>query len=583
MKKININVFDIETFGFDKLQAYCCCVLYNNNNLTFYGLKSIKNFLCYIFLNCKDNTIFFSHNLTFDGLLLINNLGDDIFLDKNGSLLKKGNLYAFCLIKNKKKIYFRCSAKIFPLSLKEIALKLNFDKKLQLEHDKINELNFENSIIKNNVIEYCKRDVQIVYNCLFAINNCIFNILPYWWIYSYSISGLALKIFSQNFNKNEKINLNLSAENDKLIREAYYGGRCEVFGNPNDDEYVFHYDFESMYTNMLQSSFPFGDFKIMNNETEIKKIGFYYVEVFSKNMDIPILPYRCNITKKLTFPNGRFKGLYWHEELLLFCKNGGEVKKIFWAAIFEQSDYIFKNFSDFCLKERKISEMHKIIWKLIPNNFIGRLGLKFENEKTIIINDKDYNPNDYDVISDKKINDQWIVRINLFQNEKKMENNVIYPAIITSKARILWWETVQNLQNHGGRILYCDTDSIFIAYKRNVIGENQNGFKWVDNKKDTIIDKACFATNKVYCLLIKNTSLIKIKGISKIDSESMSFEQFKNNFFYSKKIKFSTKFFNKKNLNIKIENIIKTINFKNYDKRVFSKNKKYTKPITINK
>jgi len=43
---------------------------------------------------------------------------------------------------------------------------------------------------------------------------------------------------------------------------------------------------------------------------------------------------------------------------------------------------------------------------MIPNSFIGRLGLRNDNEKTIIIDDKDYDPKFLDVISDKKINNK---------------------------------------------------------------------------------------------------------------------------------------------------------------------------------
>jgi hypothetical protein len=75
---------------------------------------------------------------------------------------------------------------------------------------------------------------------------------------------------------------------------------------------------------------------------------------------------------------------------------------------------------------------------MIPNSFIGRLGLRNDNEKTIIIDDKDYNPKFLDVISDKKINDQVLVRIRSDDNNDLVSNNVIYPSIIASKARILW-------------------------------------------------------------------------------------------------------------------------------------------------
>jgi hypothetical protein len=65
-----------------------------------------------------------------------------------------------------------------------------------------------------------------------------------------------------------------------------------------------------MYTNRLKEKFPYGDFSIELEPTDIIKIGFYSVVVESNISLIPILPYRCKKTKKLLFPNGIFSGLY---------------------------------------------------------------------------------------------------------------------------------------------------------------------------------------------------------------------------------------------------------------------------------
>jgi hypothetical protein len=113
-----------------------------------------------------------------------------------------------------------------------------------------------------------------------------------------------------------------------MIRPAYYGGRCEVFGNPYSDDYIFHFDFSSMYTNRLKDEFPYGEYKTIKKPKNFKKMGFYYVRVKSEINPIPILPFRCKKTNKLLFPNGEFSGLYWFEELELFEKNGGIILEI---------------------------------------------------------------------------------------------------------------------------------------------------------------------------------------------------------------------------------------------------------------
>ena len=120
----------------------------------------------------------------------------------------------------------------------------------------------------------------------------------------------------------------------------------------------------------------------------------------------------------------------------MFIEFGGIVKNINWALTFDNMEYAFKEFGETCIENRKKDLISNIMWKLIPNSFIGRLGLKNENERTIIIKDEAYNPNDERVIADRFIGGMWLVRIR--ENSKsKGWGNVIYPAIITSKARIL--------------------------------------------------------------------------------------------------------------------------------------------------
>ena len=571
-----INVIDIETYGRDKLIPYCCCIIYKNKKFVFYGDSCIEKMFEYVFNYCDDGTIFFAHNLTFDGLVLLNKLGNDVEISENGTLLKNCSIYSLTFKKNNKIIKYHCSAKILPLPLKDIAFRLKLPLKQEVNHDLINVENYKNIEIKNTIIDYCLRDVLITQKFLLKINDELKNIYPGWWIWCYTISGLALKIFDKNFNK--KIKTSLSIAEDNCIRPAYYGGRCEVFGNPIKGDNIFHFDFSGMYTNRLKEKFPYGDFSIEIEPNDIEKIGFYSVVVDSNINLIPILPYRCKKTKKLLFPNGVFSGLYWHEELKLFIENGGKIKKIYWAAVFEKEDYVFKDFSEFCIKNRGKSDLNKILWKLIPNSFIGRLGLRNDYEKTIIVNDEDYNPLNYDLICDKKINNQWLVRINTIDKDTKTNNNVIYPSIITSKARILWWKNAQEVIKNGGRLLYCDTDSIFVSYNRNVIGEEHGDIKWIDNGVDTIIKDGCFAGNKVYSVVTDDKNIVKIKGVK---TDKIDFDEFKNKFYESESINFTFDLFEKKLFNMRISEIIKKIKFSGYDKRIFDNNKKSTKPLYI--
>lgn len=573
-----INVIDIETFGSDELTPYCCCAIIKGKKINSYGLTCVENVLDYINSLKIENLIIFAHNLTFDGSLILSKLDKSWEIENKKTIIRKGDIYSLCIKKRGFYITFKCSSKILPMELNEIAKKLEISNKLEMNHKKINQYNYNDKDIRREVKKYCERDTVIVNQFMVKLGISLSHYIKDWHVNCYSISGIAYNIYKNYFNK-YNIDLNLNRDLDKDIRKAYYGGRCEVFGNPYNDEYIYHFDFTGMYSNRLKECFPIGEpLKIIKPKWE-NKPGFYYIRVES-NIKLPILPYRCEESGKLLFPNGTFSGVYWYEEINLFLKEGGIIVEIYWGLIYDKIKPIFIDFAEHCINNRNNSLIDKILWKMIPNSFIGRLGLKNDNERTIIIDDENYDPRKLDVINDKKINNKWIVRIK-DDNIKKNISNVTYAAIVTSKSRIIWWEHANKIINDGGRLLYCDTDSLFIAFK-----ENKLGYRWgevyLDEKKnDTVIKKACFACSKAYSVVLNENNITKIKGIPQKKIINMDFEEFENLFIKENNKKIKMELFRKKNLRIKIEEIFKIVRINEYDKRKFIKNKKETEPIII--
>lgn len=577
MKK-NINSIDIETFGKNELVPYCCCVIYRSRVIITYGSGCVEKMIKLLSKICENSGIFYAHNLTFDGGIIISKLPRDFTIESNNTSIIKGNIYSLCIKHANSSIIFRCSYRLIPMKLSEISIKLNISKKLNIDHNSINKNNYNNISIKNSVIEYCKRDVEIVQIFISQLDYSIRDVAPNWRYFTYSIAGIALLIFKTKFKNNFTL-LKTNIKLDNAVRSSYYGGRCEVFGNPLDDDYIFHYDFSGMYTNRLTEEYPCGKYWLEVDIDKVDKPGFYSVTVLSKDFDIPILPYRCEKTNKLLFPNGVFSGVYWYEELNLFTENKGIILKYNWAMLFEKTDKIFENFASYCKNMRKKSALNKIIWKLIPNSFIGRMGLRPEYEKTLIISNTEYDPRKYNVISDKKVNNIWIVRVRTCLNNigSEVSGNVVYAAVTTAKARILWWKAAQDVIKNKGRLLYCDTDSLFVAFKKDVSNEQHGIIYWDTTKNDTIIDKACFATSKAYSVIIKNNNETKIKGVPK---NSLTYKEFCDDFYNKNDISVSVNFFAKNET--KFVDIIKNIQIYKYDKRIFSTNKKFTKPIWVN-
>lgn len=574
-----INVIDFETFGSEELKPYCCCIIINGRKFNAYGLSCVNNVLNYIYSLRLTDLVLFAHNLTFDGSIILSEMDSSWEIVRYRTIIRKGNIYSLCIKKQGFHINFRCSFKLLPIELAEIAYRLKISKKLDFDHSIVAYDTYNKKGIRNMVIAYCERDTEIVNQFLVKMSLSLNKYIKNWYLNCYSISGIAYKIYKEYFNV-FKIPLSLDIDLDNIIRKAYYGGRCEVFGNPYKDEYIYHFDFTGMYSNRLKDFFPVGDPKKIIKPLDCSKPGFYYVRVKS-SMSLPILPYRCINTGKLLFPNGVFSGLYWYEEILLFIREGGELLEIEWGLEYSDTKRIFLDFAEHCIENRKNSDIDNILWKMIPNSFIGRLGLKNDNETTLILDDFDYDPRSLDVISDKRINDKWIVRIRDYNN-KNTVSNVTYSAIVTAKSRIVWWEHANMIIKDGGRILYCDTDSLFIAFK-----DCRLGFRWGEvfldpSKKDTIIEKACFACSKAYSVILKDNKITKIKGIPKKKTLDMGFDEFEVLFTGDAVKKIKMDYFRKKNLKIKIEEIFKIIRVGSYDKRIFIKDKKETKALIIN-
>jgi hypothetical protein len=101
------------------------------------------------------------------------------------------------------------------------------------------------------------------------------------------------------------------------------------------------------------------------------------------------------------------------------------------------------------------------------------MGMSENLEKTEIISKKRYKKIEKKkkIIKEIMLNNAMIVTYIDDRKEKEIESNVSIAATITSKARIKLFKAYKSVIKEGGRLLYSDTDSIFAAYERNVIGE----------------------------------------------------------------------------------------------------------------
>jgi DNA polymerase elongation subunit (family B) len=122
------------------------------------------------------------------------------------------------------------------------------------------------------------------------------------------------------------------------------------------------------------------------------------------------------------------------------------------------------------------------------NSFYGRTGLSIRNEFSFFLNSKkEFNDfidfSEYNNITIKdieEINNVYLITLELTVLSRKiLENkfnylkkekilNIAIASSIASKARVKLYKGFKEVENNGGRVLYCDTDSIFAEFYQNV-------------------------------------------------------------------------------------------------------------------
>jgi hypothetical protein len=166
----------------------------------------------------------------------------------------------------------------------------------------------------------------------------------------------------------------------------------------------------------------------------------------------------------------------------------------------------------------------------------------------------------------------------IFTKNNKLPSNVILAAQITAKARIKLYKLFLEIQALGGRILYCHTDSVFVAFKFNILNRKNPRLLELFGAKNAQLKDAVFASTQVYALkYLDGSEVIKISGIN---TTNIKFDDFKQAFYSSSSLK--TTFTTMSNVWLFNNNEVECfISMTNYNKREFSKDKSTTRPFYL--
>ncbi len=248
----------------------------------------------------------------------------------------------------------------------------------------------------------------------------------------------------------------------EAVKPAYYGGRTENFFRGRWDKNFRYSDVHSMYPWAMEGELP--NFHVWKARAPKEgECGVADATVRVPHEFMPGLPARG---AKLLFPSGRFRGLWTREEL---DASGARIEKLHGGVTFPLSagpvlaGYVRRLYA---LRKKATTDFDRWLYKILMNSLYG----KFASSPTLwtLISEDEYiersGPSDPDcVCSARKVWDGSVYLVQEAMDGYPVHTNYIWPALITARARARLKKDADGILDAGGRVFYCDTDSLIYS------------------------------------------------------------------------------------------------------------------------
>jgi len=371
---------------------------------------------------------------------------------------EKGLTYILKIQKGNRKIVVLNTGQWYQGKLENIAPLFGLEK---------GELDHEKPVFRDAVF-YNRKDVEIIKTMMLAFFNfCRENDLGN---FGLTPAKQALNAFRHRFG-GDKIVLPDNEEEQKLEREAYYGGRteCHYIGKV-PCERVITLDINSMYPSVMRKYQYPRRYLGYEKNISVKRLFKHMQEnlVIAKvrvKTGVPCVPVRYK--DRVFFPVGEFITTLCQPELELIDEFG-EILQVFDTTIYEK-DYIFKDYVDFFYNERlkakqKGDKIRDKLFKLMLNSLYGKFAQKSPHWEIVgdcaldEVGYEDY----YDYDSEKMVRRKKFLG-KVWEAVEEGETRDSFPAIsafVTSYARVTLFNFVNKAGYHHN--FYNDTDSLFV-------------------------------------------------------------------------------------------------------------------------
>ncbi len=519
----------------------------------------LKEFINYLYKECDDKIIIYGHNGgKFDIYLLINKLIEHKYIIIQNLLDKNGRIINLITKYKNKTIIFRDTYCFINSSLEAACkdFKTKTKKKVDdVDHDLININNCDTKRVKEEVYEYLKNDCVSLFEVIESFNKVLNDNFDIDIREVLTNAAISRKVYSKYYNSEETPIYTFDEDKYHKFVDYYLGGRNECLRRLGEIiKKLYYYDFTSLYPYvMYKYSYPYGIMQsIVTNKFDKEKFGFYKVNVNHtkeaiKNKELPFLGiFKEN---KLIFPYFETpQEIILTSEEIKYIKEHKlgyeiQIKKFYY---YEKHGKIFHYIVEKLYKLKQHAEKNDLevlrnTVKIIINSLYGFWGTKLFREQISITKNKSECKNIADLLnylaSGNLIDHKEINNYNIFKYKDTIEPefaNIGLAMYITSYSRMELYTLMTNIQKKGGKVYYCDTDSVICdycieedkeLYKKymtgggDVLGNLKNEIIKFKKKneiksKDLFFDSAVIVGCKVYAIKKEKAYDVKMKGLN---------------------------------------------------------------------
>lgn len=362
------------------------------------------------------------------------------------------------------------SARLLPGSVKKIGKTVGLEK-LDVDRSAIEKLTLTENVT------YCLRDCDIVLQGLAHMRDVFTSVGG---DFAYTLASIASRWvrrsnvldwkrfydFMGNTGKWEYSEAMLKA--DEFCLPAYFGGRTEALGLGLFQGPLYYYDFRSSYPWSMQYDLP-GYFTGFHPPGRDVQRALSHCGVSEATVDVPadtylpVLPVRHQ--GKLVFPVGRFRGRWTNLELEAARQRGCTIE-LHGQARFEPLPFLRPFVDTFYELRKKALEaedpFRSYAYKICLNSLYGKL-IEAVDRKSILYGRKRVNRALSMGLTVEPTPTAGVYAA-LSESEGPFRH-VAAGAYVTARSRLRLLEGLELARRCGGRVYYCDTDSIVTDVK----------------------------------------------------------------------------------------------------------------------